>query len=186
MDTLIILYTQSWVSLCSLAADHKSVNFTFRHTILCDAVADHYLGLLKVNFLTFAPKSLLPFSVFIYSVLIVSLIKTKLSAYSSSLAHPLWQIQSQCLLQLHEGRVTAQILDASTNSSFSNNSESTLTLVFVPSYRLITDLTKASGIPFFLTAHSYTFLATLSLDQYSENWCVMFLQIESYFTDYLH
>ena len=39
-------------------------------------------------------------------------------------------------------------------SNSSDNSESTLTLVFAPSYRLITDLTKTSGILLFLIAHS--------------------------------
>ena len=47
-------------------------------------------------------------------------------------------------------------------SNSSVNSESTLTLVFAPSYRLISDLTKTSGITFFLIAHFYTLLGTLS------------------------
>ena len=47
-------------------------------------------------------------------------------------------------------------------SNSSDNSESTLTLVFAPSYSLITDLTKTSGILFFLVAHSYTLLHALS------------------------
>ena len=43
----------------------------------------------------------------------------------------------------------------------SDNSQSTLTLGFAPSYRLITDITKTSGVPFFLNAHSNAFLVTL-------------------------
>ena len=46
----------------------------------------------------------------------------------------------------------------------SDNTQSTSTLVFPPSYRLITELTKSHSIPFFLTAHSNIFLGTLSKD----------------------
>ena len=47
-------------------------------------------------------------------------------------------------------------------SNSSDNSQSTLTHAFTPTYRLITDLTKTTGIPFFLNAHSNTFLVSMS------------------------
>ena len=47
-------------------------------------------------------------------------------------------------------------------SNSSDNYTPAMTLVFAPSYKLITALTITSGIPFFLIAHSTTFLGTLS------------------------
>ena len=73
--------------------------------------------------------------------------------HSSRLSHqhaathltlPLLPIQWQ---HLQRERVTTQILVAFRFKS-ADNAESTLTLLFAPSYRLTTDLTKTSGISF--------------------------------------
>ena len=61
MDPPTTQYTQHWVSIYSLATDHACVNFTFIQAIHYNAAADNYIGFAKVNFQTFALKSLLPF-----------------------------------------------------------------------------------------------------------------------------
>ena len=57
----------------------------------------------------------------------------------------------------------------SLTSISSDNSEYTLTLVFAPSYILITDLTKTSGIPFFLIANSNISLIVILVLQHSQD-----------------
>ena len=70
----------------------------------------------------------------------------------------------------------------SLTSNSSDNSESTLTYVFAPSYRHITDLTKTSGIPFFLIANSSTILDTLwKLSLGPQNTYATFLQRDTLF-----
>ena len=59
MNSHITLNTQYWVSLYFQGEDPTWINFTFRHAVLCDVAADHYLGFLKVNFQTIALKSLI-------------------------------------------------------------------------------------------------------------------------------
>ena len=90
---------------------------------------------------------------------IVSLIRNKSSAYiNSPLAN---SVTTSATTAKRKGDSTDPWFIHTLTSTFSDNSESTLTLVFAPSFRLITDLTKTSGIPFFLNAYSNTFLGTL-------------------------
>ena len=95
------------------------------------------------------------------SLLIVSLIRTKSSAYSNSLSAlslANYVTTSTTTAKRKDGSIDHWCITTLT----SNNSEYTLILVFVPLYRLITDLAKTSGILFFLIAHSNTLLSTLS------------------------
>ena len=98
------------------------------------------------------------------SHLSISLIRTKSSTYNNLFSAP------SLANSVTTSTITAKRKDDSTDpwctptltSNSSENSESTLTLVFAPSYKLITDLTKTAGIPFYLIAHPNTFFATLS------------------------
>ena len=96
------------------------------------------------------------------SLLIVSLIRTMSSAYSNSLSTPSGTSDNIYHHCKNKGDSTDPWCIPTLTSNSSDNSESTQTFVFAPSYRLITDLTIMSGTPFFLIAHSKTFLGTLS------------------------
>ena len=79
------------------------------------------------------------------------------------LAHPLPNLVTKSTTTAkRKGDSTDPWCIPTLTSNSSDNSESTITLVFAPSYRLITGQTKTSGIPFFLIAYSNTFLGTLS------------------------
>ena len=103
------------------------------------------------------------FSNLFLSPWIVSLIRTKSSAYSNSLSAPSManSVTTSTTSAKRKGDSTDPWDIPTLTSNSSDNSESTLTLVFAPSYRLIADLTKTYGIPFFLIAHSNTFLGSL-------------------------
>ena len=118
--------------------------------------------------LTFKPllsKAYFHFMNLFVSPSIASLIRTKSSAYSNSFsAAPLAKaVMTSTTTARRKGGSTDPWCITTLTSSSSTNSKSTLTLVFAPSYRFITDLTNTSGIPFFLIAHSNTFLGTLTL-----------------------
>ena len=87
---------------------------------------------------------------------IISLIRTKSSAYSNSLSTP------SLTNSVTTSTTTAKRKGDSTVPWSIPTFTSTLTLVFAPSYRLITGLTKTFGIPFSLNAHCNTFLGTQS------------------------
>ena len=75
------------------------------------------------------------------------------------LAHPLANSMTTFITNSkRKGDSTDPWSIPTSTSNSSSNSESSYTLVFVPSYRLIADLTKISGIPFFLIANSNTSL----------------------------
>ena len=79
------------------------------------------------------------------------------------LAHPLVNtVTASTTTAKRIGELTDPWCIPTLTSNCSDNSESTLTLVFAPSYRLISDLTQTYLIPFFINAHSTTFLGTLS------------------------
>ena len=111
--------------------------------------------------LTFKPllsKASFHFKNSFLSPSIVSLIRTKSTAYSNCHNTPT--------------PATSAITSTTTIKRKSNStdlcyihtltSKSSLTFVFAPSYKLITHPTKTSGIPFFHIAHTNTFLGTLS------------------------
>ena len=89
---------------------------------------------------------------------IVSLIRTTLSTYSNSLSAPSLanSVATTTTTPKRKGDSTDPWC-IPTFASNSDNSASTLTPVFAQSFRL-TNLTKASGIPFFRIAHCNTFL----------------------------
>ena len=95
---------------------------------------------------------------------IVSLIRTKTSAYSNSLSAPCQanSVTTSTTIAKRKGDSTDPWCIPTLTSNSSDNSESTLTLVFAPLYRLIADQAKTSCIPFYLIAHSNTLLGTLS------------------------
>ena len=80
---------------------------------------------------------------------IVSLIRTKSSAYSNSLSATSLanSVTTSTTTTKRKGdRIDPWCIPTLT-TNFSDNSESTLTLVFTPSYRLTTHLAKTSCIP---------------------------------------
>ena len=89
----------------------------------------------------------------------------QLSSYRNSLSAPSLanSVTTSTTNAKRKGDSTDPWCIPTLTSNSSDNSESTLTIVFPPSYRLITDLTKTAGIPFFPNAHSNTFLGTLSM-----------------------
>ena len=95
---------------------------------------------------------------------IVPPIRTKSSAYNYSLSAPslVCSVTTSTTNAKRKGDSTDPWCIPTLTYDSSDNSESTLTLVFAHSYRLFTDLTKTSGIPFFLIAHYSTFLGILS------------------------
>ena len=107
-------------------------------------------------------KSSYHFKNLFHSPWIVSLITTKSSAYINSLSTQYMANSVTTSTTKKKGDNTDPWCIPTLTSNSSDNSQSTLALVFAPSYRLITDLTQTSGIPFFFIAHSNTFLGTLS------------------------
>ena len=79
---------------------------------------------------------------------------------ATHIAHPLWQTPSQHLPK-RKGHSTDPWCIPTMTSNSSDNSESTLNLVFAPSYILITDLTKISSIKSLLIANFNTLIGTL-------------------------
>ena len=117
--------------------------------------------------LTFEPlllKASFQFKNIFLSPLIASLIRTMSSAYSQSFNPPSLANSETISTKTAErkGDSTDPWCIPTLTSNSSDNSESTLALVFATPYRLITDLIKTSGIHFFLITHSNTFLGTLS------------------------
>ena len=93
---------------------------------------------------------------------IFSLIWTMSSQYNCSLSAP--SLANSVATSTNENMANSTIaccIPSLTQNSY-DNSESTLTLVFAPSYRLVTDLSKTYSIPFFFIVHSNTFLGTMS------------------------
>ena len=94
---------------------------------------------------------------------IISLIRTKSPAYSNSLSAPhlVNFVKTRTTTAKRKGDSTNPWCIPTLTSNSSYNSESTLTLICTPSYRLFTDLSKTSGIPFFVVAHFNTFPGTV-------------------------
>ena len=162
MDPHTTWYTQNSISLYSQDADPTWDNITFRHAILCDAATDHYLGLLKVSFKALALKSLLPFHI-LTSKSIHHITHQDYQHTATILMHPLANSQTISTTKTErKGDSTDHWCIPNLTSNSSDNSESTLTLVSVPSYKLFTDLTNTSSLSFFHIAHSNTFLGTPS------------------------
>ena len=124
----------------------------------------HHLGFPKVNFQTLALKASFHFENLFLSPMIVSVIRTKSPAYNNSPSAPSLanSVTTSTTNSKTKGDSTDRLYIPILTSNSTDNSESTLTLVFTPSYRLITGLAKSSGIPFLLNTHSNTFLGTLS------------------------
>ena len=86
---------------------------TFRLVIIFNANTDNHHGFPKINFQTLAPKRTLYFLNLFLSHLMVSLIRTKSSTYSSSLNTPSPANPVTTSTKTAKEKVTAQILGAS-------------------------------------------------------------------------
>ena len=117
--------------------------------------------------LTFKPllsKASLHYKNLFLSPSIVSLIRSKSSAYSNSLSAPSLanSVTKSTTTAKKKGDSTDPWCILTLTSNASDNSEFTLTLGSAPLYRLITDPTKTSDVPILHIAHSNTLLGTSS------------------------
>ena len=117
----------------------------------------------KVTLIPLLSKASFHFENLSLSPSIVTLIRTKSSAYINSLSATSGKLSDN--IYHHCKKIRQQnrsLVHPTLTLNSSDNSKSTLTLVLAPSYTLITDLANTYGIFFFLIAHANTFLGFLS------------------------
>ena len=132
---------------------------TFRRTI--NIITNHQFNFPNANFQIVAFKSTLQF--FTYS-------EVPLLYHSPGLHHQHiafhWKKTCQFIDNIYHNKKNGDNIDHwhihTLRLNACDSSESTLIIVFAPSYRLITDVDKFCGIPFFFFTHLNTLFGALS------------------------